>query len=394
MAKPRPQKANNYITNIIDSMPSILIGVDPDGTITQWNHEAKKHTDLTAEKAVGQPLEKIIPHLANEIERIKKALKSRQKQVYLKKSRHENGEKIYEDVTIYPLIANGVDGAVIRIDDVTDKIRMEEMMIQSEKMLSIGGLAAGMAHEINNPLAGMMQTANVISSLLNIDLPANKAAAEKSETSMDSIRTFMEVLEIPKMLNRIRESGVRAAKIVADMLSFARKSDSSFSRVNLEELIDQTVSLAENDYDLEKKYDFRKIKIFREYEEDLPLILCESGKIQQVVLNLLRNGAEAMQEAMEKDEIKKPKFILRLAHEHETGLVRMEIEDNGPAMDESVRKRIFEPFFTTKPTGMGTGLGLSVSYFIITENHRGKMTVESTTGHGAKFIIHLPVGDK
>ncbi|GEM_PF-1343919 len=97
---------------------------------------------------------------------------------------------------------------------------------------------------------------------------------------------------------------------------------------------------------------------------------------------------------MKKDKTKKPCFILRLMHEQDTGLIRIEINDNGTGMDAKTRKRVFEPFFTTKPTDCGTGLGLSVSYFIITENHRGRMSVESEPDQGTNFIIHLPVENK
>ncbi len=118
----------------------------------------------------------------------------------------------------------------------------------------------------------------------------------------------------------------------------------------------------------------------------MPPAPCEGAKIQQVLLNILRNGAQAMQEA----GTESPLFIVRTRLEKSRKMVRLEIEDNGPGMDEATRKRVFEPFYTTKPTGEGTGLGLSVSYFIITENHHGEMNVESNPGSGAKFIIRLP----
>ena len=216
---------------------------------------------------------------------------------------------------------------------------------------------------------------------------------------MDAIHAFMEARDIITMLNRIRESGGRAAEIVTNMLSFARKSDSTFSSCDLAKLLDQTADMAGSDYDLKKKFDFRQIEIVHEYEENLPLVPCEASKIQQVLFNLLRNGAEAMQEGddedgMMKDESCKPRFIIRLAYEKERGMVRVEIEDNGPGIPDEIRRRIFEPFFTTKGEGVGTGLGLSVSYFIIVENHGGEMNVESTPGKGAKFIIKLPIERK
>ncbi len=382
----------NYLSNIIDSMPSILVGVDTENRITLWNNEARRTTGVSSMDAVGKPLEHLLPSLRAEIERVHKAIKLREVQSDLRVARMEHGEKRYENITVYPLISNGVEGAVLRVDNVTEQVRLEEMMVQSEKMLSVGGLAAGMAHEINNPLGGMIQATTVMTNrLTNLEIPANIRAAEDAGTSMDIIRAFMETRDIPKMLALIRESGQRAAEIVSNMLSFARKSNATFSSQNPAELLDRSIDLAGSDYDLKKKYDFRQIEIIREYEHDLPFIHCESGKIQQVFLNILRNGAEAMQESMEKGTIKQPCFILRLTHEQETFMVRIEIEDNGSGIDEKTCKRVFEPFFTTKPTDRGTGLGLSVSYFIITENHRGSMSVASEPGRGTTFIIRLPI---
>lgn len=177
------------------------------------------------------------------------------------------------------------------------------------------------------------------------------------------------------------------------MLSFARKSDARVSSHDVAKLIDKTLELAETDYDLERQYDFKMINIKKEYQADIPTLSCEGGKIQQVLLNTLRNGAQAMQGAMG-NKTEKPCLILRTSHETSSDMIRIEIEDNGPGMDSDTSKRIFEPFFTTKPEGIGTGLGLSVSYFIITENHGGTMHVESEPGKGACFVIRLPVNSE
>ncbi|MDM8521875.1 PAS domain S-box protein [Desulfococcaceae bacterium HSG8] len=382
----------NYLSNIINSMPSMLIGVDTKSKVTQWNKTAEQTTGISASVAQGKTLSDVLPRMASEMGKITESIRTREtRQGRKMPSISENGETRYEDVTVYPLVVNGAEGAVIRIDDVTDKVRMEEMVVQNEKMLSVGGLAAGMAHEINNPLAGMIQTAaNMANRLTNADIPANMRAAEAAGVSMESIRAFMESRGIPRMIGTINESGRRVADIVDNMLSFARKGDASVSSHDMAGLLDRTLELAATDYDLKKQYDFKTIGIMREYEDNLPYVPCEGAKIQQVLLNILRNGAQAMQEARE-DEKNKPRFILRLAKETETGMLRVEIADNGPGMDEATRKRIFEPFFTTKPMGEGTGLGLSVSYFIITENHGGEMSVESSPGKGTKFIIKLPV---
>ncbi|MBW1813981.1 MAG: hypothetical protein JRJ39_10030 [Deltaproteobacteria bacterium] len=143
-----------------------------------------------------------------------------------------------------------------------------------------------------------------------------------------------------------------------------------------------------------KKFNFREIEIIRKYNNEIPLIPCEPGKIQQVFINILRNGAEAMKDTSGEGNGSKPRIILRITPEHDAGMIRIEIKDNGPGIDQNICKHIFEPFFTTKPAGKGTGLGLSVSYFIITENHNGDMSVESAPGEGTKFIIRLPLERK
>ncbi len=380
----------NYLSNIINSMPSVLIGVDLDGNVTQWNQQAEKETGINAAQAAGRILEDVFPNLQNQIEKIKSAIRERQTCEDAKVARQVGGEIRYENVTIYPLVANGVEGAVIRVDDVTEHVRLEEMMIQSEKMLSVGGLAAGMAHEINNPLAGIIQNTQVLRNRITGAIPKNQIIAEECGTDIKAIEKYMNKRGLFDMIETITESGLRASKIVGNMLSFSRRSDSDFSYHNLSEMLDKAIELASNDYDLKKKYDFRKINIIRGYDENMPEVLCEGIKIQQVILNLLKNAAQAMNE--EEDKTEAPCITLRLLQQGDNAC--MEVEDNGPGMTEEIRKRVFEPFYTTKAPGIGTGLGLSVSYFIITENHNGAMSVESSPGNGAKFTIQLPINIK
>jgi signal transduction histidine kinase len=267
---------------------------------------------------------------------------------------------------------------------------MEEMMIQSEKMVSVGGLAAGMAHEVNNPLAGILQNASVLNNRLLGDLPANHKAAKAAGTTMTAIQHYLALRKLPGMIDSIRESGSRAAAIVRNMLSFARKSDRRVSSHDLGTLMDQTLELVRTDYDMKKRYDVKQIRIERMYDPGVPPVPCEAGKIQQVFMNILKNGAEAMAEMA--DAPAPPMFILRVLDEG--AWVRVEIQDNGPGMDVSTRRRIFEPFFTTKPVGKGTGLGLSVSYFIITEDHGGQMSTHAAEGGGSCFVIQLPKAGK
>jgi signal transduction histidine kinase len=293
----------------------------------------------------------------------------------------------YSDIVIYPIHVEGVVGAVIRLDDVTARIRMEDMMVQTEKMVSVGGLAAGMAHEINNPLGGMLQSAQNILRRLSPDIPANLQAARDSGVTLDGVRNYLNRRGIIRFIEGIRESGERASKTVSDMLNFSRKSPSRKTFTCLAELLDRTVALAAHDYDLKKKYDFRSIEIVREYTHDLPPVFCTPSEIEQVILNLLRNAAQAMtgSELAQKP----PRITLRLFREGNTACI--EVIDNGPGMDERTSKRVFEPFFTTKDVGIGTGLGLSVSYFIVTSNQGGTLTVVSSPEDGARFLIRLPI---
>ncbi|MDJ0780866.1 MAG: ATP-binding protein [Desulfosarcinaceae bacterium] len=376
----------NYLSNIIDSMPSVLIGVDRDGIVTQWNSEAQRATGIAAKAATGQPLAAAFPRLAARMARIHEAIATRQVCSDPRQAWETEGETRYENVTIYPLVADGAAGAVIRVDDVTEQVRLEEMMIQGEKMLSVGGLAAGMAHEINNPLAGILQNATVLRNRLSGDLRANHEAAEAAGTSMASIQRYLDLRKLPEMLENIQASGAMAAAIVKNMLGFARKSEGVASTHDLRVLLDQAVELLNTDYDMKRHYDFKQIQIIREYDAAADPVTCEASKLQQVFMNVLRNGAEAMAAATTARVA--PAFTLRVRDDGDH--MRVEIEDNGPGMDEKTRRRIFEPFYTTKPTGEGTGLGLSVSYFIVADDHGGEMWVLPARSGGSCFVIRLP----
>jgi PAS domain S-box-containing protein len=280
-------------------------------------------------------------------------------------------------------------GVVLVLRDITEELKLRELMIHNEKMASVGGLAAGMAHEINNPLAGMMQSAAVIANRIGkkLDSPDNIKAAEKAGITMDAIKSFMESRQIFRMIESIGESGQRVAAIIENMISFSQTKEIGKSLSSITELFDKTINIAKTDSDLKNQYSFKEILMEKDYDSDLPFVSCEASKIQQVFLTLLLNGAEAMQDAGTIN----PHFYIRIFMNDSKDLISIEIEDNGPGMDEKTRKRIFEPFFTTKPVGKGTGLGLSVTYFIITEDHQGEMSVQSRPGQGSKFLIKLPL---
>lgn len=273
------------------------------------------------------------------------------------------------------------------IEDVTEREKTQEMLIQSEKMITVAGLAAGMAHEINNPLGIIMQNAeNALHRMLD-DLPGNVDAALSVGTDLQKIQDYARARRIDQYLTAIRDAGVRAAKIVSNMLKFSRGTESKFDYLNINTIMDKALDLASNDYDLRKNYDFRNIRIIKNYGE-LPDIPCSEIQIEQVFLNILKNAAEAM---FNDESASGKEHIVWITTSGQNGYVKIEIQDNGPGMAESTRKRIFEPFFTVGKKLGGRGLGLSVSYYIIVTGHRGSISVESARGGGSLFTIALPV---
>ncbi len=379
------QHLRTLLSDMINAMPSLLIAVDRDGRILQWNAEAEKVTGVSAEEARGRELGSVLTLGADQLESIYKAIDEHQSLGWSKIAHCWAGENHWLDLTLYPVSGSSKVGSVIRVDDVTDQVRIEQMMVQTEKIHSLGGLAAGMAHEINNPLAAILQNIQVMKNRLQKGLKKNELIASDCGGSIDLIEKYMQKRDIINLMEMILEAGERASGIVNNMLDFCRKGDACIRLNNMPELMDKTVALLDNDYNQAQRYDFRKVVICRDYPSDLPDIPCEGTNLQQVFFNLLKNSAQAMAMA----EIENPRISVRMRTVE--NWLQIEIEDNGPGMDREALRRVFEPFYTTKPVGSGTGLGLSVAYFIITEAHQGKMLVDSQPGRGACFIIKLPL---
>lgn len=384
------RKTRNALRSFIDSMTSILVGLDADCKVVHWNSKAAKHSGISLPRAQDRDVFSLLPRLKRFEAEIRTAVRGKESFESTKiPFTHSDSEEIfYEDIFVHPLLDG--TGAVMRIDDVTERARIDAMMIQTEKMMSVGGLAAGMAHEINNPLGAILQGTQNITRRLSPDFKANEKIAAECGVSLEKMECYMGKRNVKAMLSGISESAIRAAEIVRNMLEFSRKSESQFAPQDINKLLDRTIDLASSDYDLKKSYDFRKIRIIRSFDQDIPPIPMTSTEVEQVVLNLLKNAAQAMHDWKEMPE--DPCIALRT--EVEGDYLRIEIQDNGPGLSAEVRKRVFEPFFTTKAPGIGTGLGLSVSYFIITQNHQGEFYVESQKNKGATFIIKLPIKRK
>ncbi|GFK92836.1 Nitrogen regulation protein NR(II) [Fundidesulfovibrio magnetotacticus] len=380
------QNAHLTIQHVLDSMPSPVIGVDALARVTHANRAASALLEHAQGGLHGRPLAQAFPALAPHMAAVADSLERGGPAELHRIPLTVGGVQRLCDLQAFPMTAAGrVTGAVVRIDDVTERVRMQEVVLQTEKMMSVGGLAAGMAHEINNPLGGILQSVQIIKRRLQEDLPANIREAKRLGCPLENVLAYLEAREVTRFLDGIHEAGRRAAAIVANMLEFSRRSESKMTPSKLDAVVDKALELASSDYDLRKKYDFRLIGIVRDYDPALPSVRCTKTEIEQVLLNLIKNAAQALSMGPSPDA---PRITLRLIREE--SFARIEVEDNGPGMEEAVRKRVFEPFFTTKPTGVGTGLGLSVSYFIVTQNHGGSMTVESSPGRGARFIVRLP----
>ena len=379
-------KVRNQLNNILESMPSAIIGLDAAGRVTHINAQAVALFGLAREDVVGSYAAHSVPFLAGHMATMEAALRERRSMVLEGMPLRQDGDTHLMNMLFYPLVANGVEGVVIRVDDVTERERLRELMIQTEKMMSVGGLAAGMAHEINNPLGSILQAAQVVEMQLDPALPANQAAAAQAGVTVEAVRAYLEARKVLKFIVGIREAGVRAANIVSSMLEFSRQSDSRRAPVDARAMADKSLALAESDYDLKKKYDFRHIKIVRTYPDSPAEVVCAATEIEQVLLNLFKNAAHAL--AAVADPTRKPTITVGIRALPEA--VEITVADNGPGMDETVRARIFEPFYTTKPPGEGTGLGLSVSYFIIVNNHGGTIRMDSAPGQGSLCTITLP----
>ena len=377
----------NYLNSIIDSMPSALIALDEQLYVTQWNQEATALSGTRLDEALNQPIFLAFQPLKPYLPQIKATVEQHTVERIERVTWIKDDEAKHYALTFYPLMGGAGRGVVIRIDDITQRLSLEEMMVQSEKMLSVGGLAAGMAHEINNPLGAILHNVQNIRRRLSPDLPKNLEHAEQAGIELEVVNRYLQGREVPQLLDGIQQAGARAAKIVTHMLSFSRRSNRQMAPCDLPALIDQAVEIAGNDFDLTIGFDFKGQAIIRQFDPQLGPVPGTANELEQVLLNLLKNAAQAIH--LREDDREPGRIILRTRLN--PPWAEIQVEDNGIGMSENVRKRTFEPFFTTKEIGQGTGLGLSVSYFIVTNNHKGQMEVHSTLGQGTCFTLRLPL---
>ncbi len=277
--------------------------------------------------------------------------------------------------------------------------RTQTKLIQTEKLSSLGQLVAGVAHEINNPVgfihSNLIHVQYYADSLLNlVHLYQKHYPNAISEIEKEAENIDLDFLQddLPKILSSMRIGTDRIRQIVLSLRNFSRMDESEFKEVDIHEGIDSTLLILQ--HRLQARPEHPEIKVIRHYG-DLPLVECDAGQLNQVFMNILANAIDALEEINTQEVAcsieRHPCCITISTSVVDSQWVKIAIADNGNGIPESIQTQIFNPFFTTKPVGKGTGMGMAISYQIITEKHRGTLRCFSTPEKGTEFEICIPV---
>jgi len=351
------ERLKEFNENIVESINIGIFAVDLDDRVESWNAQMEVMFAKSRGEALRQPISALFP--ADFVTRFD-AVRGEHGTHTLYKFRLAlpSGEVRVANIAIAPLVTRNfvTIGRIILVDDITDRLQMEAQLTQSEKLSSIGLLAAGVAHEVNTPLAVISSYAQMLTKHMRDDE------------------------RLAPVLEKITQQTFRASEIVNGLLNFSRTSGSEFTNVDLNELLHDTLVL------LEHQLKTAQIRVETNFDQQLPSIHGNRGKLQQVVLNLMLNAKDAM--------FGMPNASLRIATFRSGGRVMVRIQDTGAGIEREHLHRIYDPFFTTKTKPQegahkGTGLGLAVSYGIMQE-HAGKINVESEVGVGTAFQLEFP----
>ncbi|WP_322746103.1 PAS domain-containing sensor histidine kinase [Nostoc sp. LEGE 06077] len=272
--------------------------------------------------------------------------------------------------------------------------KTQAQLIQTEKMSSLGQLVAGVAHEINNPISfingNIIHAKEYVQQLLEIlqlyqqEYP-NPAPVIQSAIAENELEFITQ--DIEKLLDSMKMGSDRIRDIVLSLRNFSRLDEAEMKTVDIHSGIESTLLILQNR--LKAKSNHPSIEIIKEYGQ-LPLVECYAGQLNQVLINIIINAIDALENLSVINQHHNPQIVIRTLLLN-SDWIAIEIADNGIGMTPDIQKRIFDPFFTTKPVGKGTGLGMSISYQIITEKHQGRLGCSSFPGAGAKFIIEIPI---
>jgi hypothetical protein len=344
--------------SIVESVNVGLLAVDTDGRVTRCNSSLEEMLGIRREEAVGQLVEALFAEdFAETLQQVLGSARWRLtelRHIYKLHTATRDGRSIVLNIALAPLRSDSFDltGAIVVLEDVTGRMRLEEQLQQREKLSSIGLLAAGVAHEVNTPLTGVSSYTQMLLGMLPETDPKHA------------------------LLQKVRRQADRASNIVNNLLNFSRTgSATEFNDISVNRVLDDTLQL------LEPQLRRNQIQLVRAYDPDLPLIYGNAGKLQQVFTNLILNARDAIPEG--------GRISIFTAFNEDDEAVLIEIADTGIGIAPENVAKIYDPFFTTKGVGRGTGLGLAVSYGIVQE-HSGHISVESTPGKGTTFRIALP----
>ena len=339
--------------HLVESASDAIVTLDANGRFTTVNHAAENISGYKRDELVGQWFAPMLPDddLPKALGHFQQAL-SGETGLFESQFYRKDGE--IRTISITYSTPQKDEEVLCLIRDVTDQKMLQEQLIQSEKMSAIGQLVSGVAHELNNPLAGISAFAQLL--LAEKRFPPDQRTA--AETIYSEAR--------------------RASRIVQNLLTFARQHKAEKGPTAINQVLDDTLEL--RGYELR----VRGIDVRREYDESLPDTMADAHQLQQVFLNLITNA----EQAMEQRDGHHHRLTVRTRRSGEA--IRIEVEDTGAGIPANLIERIFNPFFTTKPTGSGTGLGLSISLGIVRE-HEGKIWAENAQQGGARFLVELPV---
>jgi PAS domain S-box-containing protein len=395
--------ANLEIEQLITSLSSALIAVTSEWKVTRWNPKAEVVLGVQAEKAIGQILSEIEISwdwlsVAAAITRCHQEAQA----IFMDpvSFRRSDSNEGFLGINISPIFNDDkkLDGFILLFNDITERKLSERRLAQSQKLASIGQLAAGIAHEINTPIQyidtntrflqqsfnGVLQMVTEFKEILRT-APAGKVSPDIL-SKVEAIETIIDldflVNEIPESLAQTLEGIRRVAEIVQAMKGFSHPGVNKRIPVNLNKSLSDTITIARNTW----KY---VAEVEMDLSPELPEVICQPGEINQVFLNIIVNAADALNEFSRLDPSRKG--VIRLSTHQTEDWVEVRIADNGPGIPSEIRQRIFEPFFTTKEAGKGTGQGLAIAYDIIENKHGGSLTFETSEGQGTTFIIRLPL---